>query len=251
MTRILSFSVAIIAILALSVLLAVFYIMQHETMDKALQGEGTGIFHEKKRDTATVMATAAEMSGHPNSLDRGAYVETRGVSGPPWKNRLEKGIEDCVRVIKSLPTSVGQLTRTRPPPRLAPAGIYFTLRYLSVASPSGITGLKPGTLVACVKDNGGVLLVTTGNLELEAKRKYLTNDLDIADLASRNDAQAEQDVASSIAQQQAMDQVRRDEQNAAFEQRQREIAAERAAAAAEAPGYSNPLERGPYDKTGP
>jgi hypothetical protein len=40
------------------------------------------------------------------------------------------------------------------------------------------------------------------NLEFEAKRQYLTNDLNVADLAARNDAEAQQAVASYIAQQQ-------------------------------------------------
>jgi hypothetical protein len=44
------------------------------------------------------------------------------------------------------------------------------------------------------------------NLEFEAKRQYLTNDLDLADLALRDDAEAQQAVASYIAQQQAIDQ---------------------------------------------
>ena len=228
----------------------VLFIAQQQSMDKMIQDEGHGIFHEKKREAATVRAAAAEMSGYSNPLERRAYGETTGVSGPPRKNGLEEVIEDGVRAIKNLPTSVGHRTRTHP--RLAPAGIYFTLLYLSVTSPSGITGLSAGTLVACVKDNGGMLLVTTDTLEFEAKRQYLTNDLDIADLASRNDAQAQQAVASSIAQQQAIYQATRDEENAALEQRQREIAAKRAAAAAaQMSGYSNPLERGAYDQTGP
>jgi hypothetical protein len=52
-----------------------------------------------------------------------------------------------------------------------------------------------------------VLLVKVDNLEFEAKRQYLTDDLDVADLAVRNDAEAQQAVASYIArQQQAIDQ---------------------------------------------
>ena len=91
--------------------------------------------------------------------------------------------------------------------RHAPSGVYFTLTYISVRNPSGITGVSAGTQVACVKDEGPVLLVKAGNLEFEAKRQYLTNDLNIADLAVRNDAEAQQEVASYIArQQQAIDQ---------------------------------------------
>ena len=95
----------------------------------------------------------------------------------------------------------------RPHPRLAPPGVYFTLTYLSARSASGITGFEPGTRVVCVKDEGPVFLVKVDNLEFEAKRQYLTNDLDVADLAVRNDAEAQQAVASYIAQQeQAIDQ---------------------------------------------
>jgi len=95
-------------------------------------------------------------------------------------------------------------------PRLAPFGVYFTLIHLSAQTASGITGFEPGTQVVCVKDEGPVLRVKAGNLEFEAKRQYLTNDLDVADLAVRNDAEAQQAVASYIAkQQQAIDQHKR------------------------------------------
>jgi hypothetical protein len=113
-------------------------------------------------------------------------------------DRLQNVFEDCERAITNLPKSLG----LRHPPRLAPPGVYFTLKYLSVRVPSGITGLDPGTQVVCVKDEGPVLLVKAGSLEFEAKRQYLTNDLDVANLAVRNDAEAQQAVASYIAQQQ-------------------------------------------------
>ena len=92
-------------------------------------------------------------------------------------------------------------------PRPAPPGVYFTLIHLSVRSGSGLTGVEPGTRVVCVKDEGPVLAVKLENLEFEAKRQYLTNDLDVADLAVRNDAEAQEAVAFYIAQQQqAIDQ---------------------------------------------
>lgn len=92
-------------------------------------------------------------------------------------------------------------------PRRTAPGVYFTLIHLSVRSAAGLTGVEPGTQVVCVKDEGPVLLVKMENLEFEAKRQYLTNDLDVADLAVRDDAEAQQAVASYIAQQQqAIDQ---------------------------------------------
>ena len=83
--------------------------------------------------------------------------------------------------------SVGHRTLQRP--RLALPG-------------SGIIGVGAGTQVVCVKDEGPMLLVKAGSVEFEAKRQYLTNDLGIADLAVRGDAEAQQTIASYIAQQQ-------------------------------------------------
>ena len=53
----------------------------------------------------------------------------------------------------------------------------------------GLRAVEPGTQVVCVKDEGAVLLVKAGNLEFEAKRQYFTNDLEVADLAVRNNAE--------------------------------------------------------------
>ena len=51
-----------------------------------------------------------------------------------------------------------------------------------------------------------MFLVKAGDLEFEAKRQYLTNDLGVAGLAVRNDVEAQQAVALYIAkQQQAID----------------------------------------------
>ena len=123
---------------------------------------------------------------------------------PSWVG-LQNVIGDCEHAIKNLPTRLG--LRWHPQPRLAPPGVYFTLTYLSARSPFGITGVEPGTRVVCLKDEGAVLLVKAGNVEFQAKRQYLTNDLDVANLAVRNDAEAQQAVASYITKQQrAIDQ---------------------------------------------
>jgi hypothetical protein len=237
--------VAVIGLIALSVL-AVVYIWDHQAMEKATQGEGNGRFYQMKRDNVAIAANFNQLYGGPEHLDHRASGQATGVPGSPWKDRLGKVIEDCVRATKNLPTSVSHRLR----PHLAPPGVYFTLPYLSVPSPVGVTGLAAGTRVVCAKDEGAALLVKMGNLEFEVKRQYLTNDLDVADLALRNDVEAQQAVKSVIAEQQTIDQARRDEENAAFDQRQREIAAERAARAAqEVAAYSNPLDRGAYNET--
>jgi len=222
--------------------------MDRGSWDRALQDEsGNGVFHKMKRDTVAIKTMAAEQTNDPTWLDHQGDSEKTSVSGSPGKNnRLQKVIEDSVDAVKNLPTRVGHRIR----PNLAPSGVYFTLAYLSVPSPFGVTGLTPGTRVVCVKDEGAVLLVKMGNLEFEVKRQYLTNDLDVADLAFKNDVQAQQAVKSAIAEQQAMDQARRDKENAAFDQEQRELEVKRAvAAASQAAAYSNPLDRGAYNET--
>lgn len=188
--------IGVMALIALGIF-AALALMQRQETDKLAQ-DPNGVLQEKNREIASAEAFAREASNEPNPVKE----PTGPVSQHSWVNRLQNVIENCERAIKNLPTSLGP----RHHPRLAPPGVYFTLTYLSVRNPSGITGLEPGTRVVCVKDKGAVLLVKAGNLEVEAKRQYLTNDLDVADLAVRDDAEARQAIASYIAQhQQAID----------------------------------------------
>jgi len=157
-----------------------------------LQDEGSEKFYEIKRQNKDAQAFVREASNDdPPPVD-----QATNVSGSSWEERLEKKIDHWVHAIKS----IGHRSRRAPP------GVYFTLTYVSVRTPSGITGVEAGTQVACIKDEGQVLLVKAGSVEFEAKRQYLTNDLDIADLVVRNDAEAQQVIASYIAQQQAIEQ---------------------------------------------
>jgi hypothetical protein len=99
------------------------------------------------------MREAANKS--PTPLD-----QATDVSGSSWEDGLGKRVHDWIRAIK----------RSVHRSRHAPFGVYFTLTYISVRNPSGITGVEPGTQVVCVKDEGPVLLVKAGNLEFDAKR---------------------------------------------------------------------------------
>ena len=169
--------IGVIALVALGIF-AVLSLMQRQATDELVQAEGNGKIHEKKRENADAEAFARECLGGPN-----AVKHPTSVSGPSWVGRLQNVIEGCERAIRNLPTSLGHLTRHDR--RLALPGVYFTLTYQSVRTRSGITGLDAGTQVVCVKDEGPVVIVKAGNLEFEAKRQYLTNDLDVADLAAR------------------------------------------------------------------
>jgi len=168
---------------------AVLSLMQRESTNKLIQADASGFFQEKKQE-----AELARRS-NPEPISQRPVV-----SGPSWLDPIQNAIEDCWRAIKS----IGHRNRPQPPPqpRLAPPGVYFTLTYLSVRNRSGITNLYPGTRVICVKDEGPVLLVKEGKIEFEAERQYFTNDLAVAGLAVKNDAEAQQQVASYIAQQQ-------------------------------------------------
>jgi hypothetical protein len=185
------FLIAIIAALAGSGIFALLYFVQVyfvqypgmyvTRMEVTRHNAGNGIVREKTQKIATENAFA-------------------GVSGSTWKDRLGKAMEDCVRAIKNLSTSVGH----RISHRLAPDGVYFTMRYFSVPNAHGITGIAPGTKVVRVRDDGSVLRVRTGDVEFEATAQDLTNDLDVAATVSRGDAQRQQAVASYIHQEQAI-----------------------------------------------
>ncbi|MFZ0915528.1 MAG: hypothetical protein WAN04_01430 [Candidatus Udaeobacter sp.] len=175
--------IGVMSLIALGIF-AVLSLMQRQTTDRLVQGDGNGEIHEKQRERATTEAFAREVFNEPNPIKH-----PTGASAPSWVDQVPNVIEACERAIKNLPTSLG--LRTSPHPRLAPPGVYFTLTYLSTRSRSGITGLEPGTRVVCVKDEGPVLLVKAGNLEFEVKRQYLTNDLDVADLTAKNDAESD------------------------------------------------------------
>ena len=180
------FLIAIIAALIASGLFALLYFLQYSmidvtSMDVTEHKPGNGIVREKTQEIATEKAFT-------------------GVSWFTWKDRLQKAIEDCVRAINNLSTSV----RHRISPRLAPDGIYFTMRYFSVANAHGVTGIVPGTKVVRVRNDGSVLRVRTGDVEFEAAAQDLTNDLDVAATVSRGDAQEQQALASYIHQQQAI-----------------------------------------------
>jgi hypothetical protein len=176
------FLITIIAALIASGVFALLYFLQYSgiavtSTDVTRHNPGKGIVREKTQEVATENAFA-------------------GVSGFTWKDRLRKAIEDCVRAIKSV--------RHRISPRLAPEGVYFTMRYFSLPNAHGITGIAPGTKVVRVRDDGSVLRVRTGDVEFEAAAQDLTNDLDVAVAVSRDDAQRQQALASYIHQQQAI-----------------------------------------------
>src|SRR5207249_3830510 len=120
--------------------------------------------------------------------------------------------------------------------RLAPPGIYFATEYMSVRSSGGITGIPPGTRLELVQDMGEVARVTTGQVQFDAKKYQLTNDLDIAAEVSSRDA-AEQ-TPISLGQPSEHHETARQKQEVSKRPVQ-----------TTAPAGRNPLERGAYGRT--
>jgi len=121
----------------------------------------------------------------------------------------------------------------------------YLLEYVSLKSDNGVIGFAPGARLRLIEDKGDTIVVSDGRTKLEVAEDKLTNDLDIAALAANQDAEGQQQLADYLAGQRAIDEALHAGQNAAYDQDQRALAAQRAASK-----YSNPLERGPYHERG-
>ena len=63
--------------------------------------------------------------------------------------------------------------------RLAPQGIFYAVQGFSATTDEGVKGVRPGTKVTLVKDNGTSLRVTDGKQAFDVRRELLTDDLDV------------------------------------------------------------------------
>ncbi len=88
-----------------------------------------------------------------------------------------------------VPTAAPRPTPTPPLRHLAPEGTFYMVEYLSVPVPHGVVGFVPGQMVRFVSANEakGTLLVTDGTHQAEVGPMQITNDLDIAAIARRQD----------------------------------------------------------------
>ena len=90
-----------------------------------------------------------------------------------------------------------------PEKNFAPDGVFFVMQQTSITTESGIVGVRPGTQVKLVKDNGASLRVSDGKQEFDVARASVTNDLEV--VGRFHKAQAQQQAAlaqarSSMAQ---------------------------------------------------
>lgn len=168
----------------------------------------------------------------------------------------------------SLPMSHGQSTteeknsasesstpKSIPLPRhIAPGGIYFLLRSVSVPSEDGITGIRAGTRVKLVKESGSTVRVTDGHVEFEVEKWLVTNDLDVATAVIRQEVQSQQVISGYMRQQsQAADKIEADKNRAlsqedSLKKRVKELEVERDSQEEIIPGLRpqptvNPLDR--------
>ena len=82
---------------------------------------------------------------------------------------------------------------------LAPEGTLFLLQRQSVTTSSGVSGFAPGTKVHLLKDNGDTMVVSAGDVQLTVRPDLLTNDIDLALLAGKRDAQSQAELARVLA----------------------------------------------------
>jgi hypothetical protein len=97
---------------------------------------------------------------------------------------------------------------TPPPtePHLARQGTFFVLEYVSVPAAHGVIGFEPGREVHFVRadHDKGLLVVTDGEHEVEMKPSQLTNDLDMAALARKDDESSQQQIKAFIEHEKAI-----------------------------------------------
>ncbi|MBV9127280.1 MAG: hypothetical protein JO117_04260, partial [Verrucomicrobia bacterium] len=108
-------------------------------------------------------------------------------------------------IVQATPSPTPNIVRATPPPapeptpRLAPEGVFFLTQYVSLTTRSGVIGFEPGQRVKFVRGKETTLIVTDGKYEIEVTPDQLTNDLDLADLARRNDQTSQALLASRAA----------------------------------------------------
>src|ERR1043166_8325735 len=133
--------IGVMGLIALGIFVVLAFKQCQET--GKLAQDPNRVLGEKEREIADAQGFAREVFNQQTVKEN----PTGPYPVPSWVDGLQNAIENCARAIKNLPTSLGL---RRHPPRLAPPGIYFTLTYLSVRNPVGITGVERGTRVVCV-----------------------------------------------------------------------------------------------------
>ena len=98
------------------------------------------------------------------------------------------------------PTPAPKPVPTPPSRRLAPDGTFFVTQYVSVRTPRGVVGFEPGRQVKYVgvDEAKQLLIVTDGEYQAELGPMQLTNDIDLAALAQRQDQASQQKLLAML-----------------------------------------------------
>jgi hypothetical protein len=138
--------------------------------------------------------------------------------------------------------------KSQPPvePRLAPEGVYYLVEYVPVTTDTGVIGYRAGTQVQYVGMRGDKVAVRAEEREFVVAGDKLTNDLDLAELAGRRDAESQRQLATVLEQVRAEARVQQDRENALSDQQQRESAGRWKAT--QANHFKSSLNRSSYNR---
>jgi|ERR1051325_3475913 hypothetical protein len=131
--------------------------------------------------------------------------------------------------------------------RVAPEGVAYLVERVAITTNAGVTGFPPGTRVKILADHGEKILVSTEDTQFEVAGDKLTNDLDLAALVSRQDAESQEALARAMDERMAAYRAEKVKQIPLYEEQQRNVAA-RKAARDTATNRQKTLDRGAYDQ---
>src|SRR4051794_8408699 len=105
--------------------------------------------------------------------------------------------------------------------RLTPAGTFYLVQGVSIPTSFGVTGLPPGTIVQMIQDKGATMLVSFGQAQLILPTAVLTNDMDLGELAGKQDAESQQALMKYLKEERPKYFAAREKQNAFFDQQKK------------------------------
>ena len=132
---------------------------------------------------------------------------------------------------------------------LAPPGYYCLLERVSISNDSGVIAFAAGSKLALLSRDKGKMRLTDGHTDVVVDESIVTNDLDIADMARKNDAASQRQINAILSQQKALADRNESEASERLRKRQEQldqIAASRPAVVAQP--TQSPLDRGAYDQ---
>lgn len=140
-------------------------------------------------------------------------------------------------------------TQVEKPPRLAPPGFVFLLKYISVQTDSGVHGMLPGTKLKVLGEKDEKIQISDGQQEAWVNPEDITVDQDLAEMARSRDQSQQLKLTSVLLKQKQEHQKMAQELAAKQEEarvrgEQQRVAVNTTAQPERTP---NPLDRGNYN----